>query len=172
MKDNFAAITLLSSFLIMLSPAYAIAAQDDAAKLNNAAIVYRHMGKFDKSIESYNKALSEAADKKLKAEILLGLSSSYLEKGIAPFSKNKDDSFYKKSIEYANECLKIMPDQWQALGNIGTIYMNMCDHEKADFYFKKSVKNADKNSRFYNQLLEQNRMNLAEMKGHPREMAK
>lgn len=155
---------------VILSSSGSSFAEEDPAKLSDAAQSYSHAGSFDKAIELFEKALAKAQDPKLKAEIFLGLSSSYLEKGIEPFISRRDDSFYKKSLQYADECLKIAPNQWQAIGNIGTVYMNMGDYEKADAYYKEAIKYADRKSVFYKRLLDQHDMILKEIehakKGH------
>ncbi|MEW5897360.1 MAG: tetratricopeptide repeat protein [Nanoarchaeota archaeon] len=105
-----------------------------------------YAGSFDEAIDKYEKALEKANNADFKAEILLQLSAAYLEIGIKQYISQKDDSYYQKSIEYANKCLDIHPENGQALANIGTVYMNMNYKEKAVHYFKQAEKYVDKNS--------------------------
>jgi len=163
MRNKSLAILFALFSLMLLSAGYLYAAESEDVELKNAATTCLHSGKFDEAIKLYEKALAKAQDPALKAGILLGLSSCYLEKGIEPFSSKKDSSFYKKSMQYANECLKIVPNQWQALGNVGTIYMNMGDYEKADSCYREAMKYVDKGSVFYKRLLEQHKMILTEI---------
>lgn len=163
MKNKLMIGAVVLCSMILSSCGSSFAEESDPAKLSDAAQVCLHAGNFDKAIELFEKALAKAQDPKLKAKIFLGLCSSYLEKGIEPFISRHDDSFYKKSLQYANEYLKIVPNQWQAIGNIGTVYMNMGDYEKADAYYKEAIKYADRKSVFYKQLLDQHDMILKEI---------
>lgn len=123
---------------------------EDLARL---AAQYFNSRQFDKAIEVGQMALTKITDKNLKSDILFTLSSAHLEQGIIPFIKNKDDSNYKKSIEYAQECLNITPGHWKALANIATVYMNMGELEKADIYYTEAEKYTDNNSPYYQQLI-------------------
>ena len=104
---------------------------------------------FDKAIELCWLALTKTNDKLLIAKINFSLSSNYLEKGIEPYIKNKDDSFYKLSIESAKKCLEVMSDNWQALANLGSVYLNMRDWKQSVFYFSQAQKYLDKNDPVY-----------------------
>lgn len=165
MRKIFSVAAVLFS-VIFLTAHYSSAEETNPEKLMNGAGLCLHSGQFDKAIKLYEKALTRAENPKVRSSALLGLSSSYLEKGLEVYSNNKDRSYYQKSIEYADECLKIFPDQWQALGNIGTVYMNMCEHGKAAAYYKRALACADKKSKFYGQLKAQNDMNNAELAEH------
>ena len=136
----------------------------DAIILSNTAYRYFSERQFDKAIELYEEALAKAQDNNLKAMIYLGLSSSYLEKGIAPYLKEKNDSFYKKSLEYADQCLILAPKEWKALGNKGTVYMNTGDYKQADFFYSEAEKYVDQNSPYYKQLILQHVAIKAAMK--------
>lgn len=125
----------------------------DAKQLAKLGSDHFNVGDFDKAIEFFEQALTKNPDFNLKVAILDTLSSAYLEKGIASYVFNKDDSFYQKSLEYANKVLELKPNNWNTLGNIGTVYMNMNNLEKADFYFNEAEKYADKNEPHYQQLI-------------------
>lgn len=104
---------------------------------------------FDKAIELGEAALKKTTDRNLLGEINYSLSSNYLEKGIDAYSKNKDDSFYKLSIQFAKKALEVFPDSWQALGNIGTVYFNMKDWQQAIYYLTQAEKYIDKSDPSY-----------------------
>ncbi|MFH0839241.1 MAG: hypothetical protein V1893_03545 [Candidatus Omnitrophota bacterium] len=104
---------------------------------------------FDKAIELCELALKRTNDRNLIAMINFSLSSNYLEKGIEAYRRNKDDSFYKLSIQCAKKCLEVFPNTWQALGNIGSAYLNMEDYKQSAFYFSEAEKYLDKNSPIY-----------------------
>lgn len=104
---------------------------------------------FDKAIELCELALKKTNDKNAIAIINFSLSSNYLEKGIEAYGKNKDDSYYKLSIEFANKNLEVFPYNWQALGNLGAVYLNMGDYKQATFYFSQAEKYLDKNDPNY-----------------------
>jgi tetratricopeptide (TPR) repeat protein len=104
---------------------------------------------FDKAIELCKLALQKTDDRNLIAEINFSLSSNYLEKGIEAYNRNKDDSFYKLSIQSAKKCLEVMPDSWQALANIGSVYTNMRDWKQALFYISEAEKYLNKNDPNY-----------------------
>jgi tetratricopeptide (TPR) repeat protein len=125
----------------------------DAKQLAKLGSDHFDTGDFDKAIEFFEQALTKDPDFNLKVALLFTLSSAYLEKGITTYTLNKDDGFYQKSLEYANKCLELKPNDWKALGNIGTVYMNLSNLEKADFYFTEAEKYADKNSPEYQQLI-------------------
>ena len=108
---------------------------------------------FDKAIDIYKMALLKANNKKVKATILFNLSSAYLEKGILPYAQNSDDTYYRKSVEYAQMCLDVIPYYWQAIANVGVVHMNMKNLDKADYYFTEAQKRAVPNSPNYRQLL-------------------
>ncbi|UCC94772.1 MAG: hypothetical protein JSW40_08165 [Candidatus Omnitrophota bacterium] len=108
---------------------------------------------FNKAIDFFQRALPHAEDTSRKAYILFMLSSCYLEMGIMPYIQKKDDSYYKKSIEYAKECLRFQPNASLALANIGVAYMNMNELKKADYYFTEAEKYIDVNSPAYRQII-------------------
>ena len=118
---------------------------------------------FDKAIELLEMALKKTSDRELVAKINFGLSSNYLEKGIEAYKVNKDESFYKLSIQFAKKSLEVIPDNWQALANLGSVYLNMGDYKQAVFYFLEAEKYLDKNNPNY-AALEYHR-NLAEEMG-------
>jgi len=155
MKKYFVIAVMMAVMAIaLIGSTYA---EESAAELNKAAVTSLRAGQLDKAIELFDKALKSAADPKDKTSALLGLSSSYLEKGIEPFAKSRNAAFYEKSLTYAMECLKVSPNQWQALGNIATVFMNTDDLEKADYYYKEAEKYADINSPFYDQMISQHK---------------
>lgn len=110
---------------------------------------YYSTHEFDKAIALCQEALKKTVDKQLVAEIYFSLSSNYLEKGIEPYLKNKDDTFYKLSIESARKYLDVVPDSWQAFGNIGSVYLNKGDWKQAEFYFSQAEKYMDMNDPNY-----------------------
>ncbi len=109
----------------------------------------------DKAIRAFEKALPDIADPGLKVDILFIISSCYLQKGAMAQLSSKDQGFYKKAMEYTNKCLAINPRYWYALANIGTIYMNTGDLEKADSYYEKAERLAGPNAPGYQQLVAQ-----------------
>ncbi|MDD4909239.1 MAG: hypothetical protein PHR44_00970 [Candidatus Omnitrophica bacterium] len=98
---------------------------------------------FDKAIELAEAAVKATDDPDIIAMLSFSLSSNYLEKGIEPYKQNKDDTFYKLSIEYAKKVLEQMSYNWQALGNIGSAYLNMGDYAQAASYFAQAEKYLD-----------------------------
>jgi tetratricopeptide (TPR) repeat protein len=94
-------------------------------------------------------ALKKTTDRELIAKINYSLSSNYFEKGIEIYNRDKDDSFYKLSIQYAKKCLEVIPNCWQALFNIGGVYLNMRDWKQAIFYLSEAEKYLDKNNPNY-----------------------
>lgn len=98
---------------------------------------------FDKAIELCKLALSRTSDVTLIARINFSLSLNYLEKGIEAFKVKNDYSYYKLSIEHAKKCLEVIPDNWQALVNIGTVYLNTREWDKAISYFDQALKYMD-----------------------------
>jgi tetratricopeptide (TPR) repeat protein len=125
----------------------------DAEQLFIQGSQYFSAGQFDKAIEYHEKALNKVIDIELKTKILTMLSSSYLEKGITRYFKDKDDTDYMKAIKYAEEALKIKSNYWYALGNIATVYMNMDNLEKADFYFNEAERYANPSNSGYQDLI-------------------
>jgi tetratricopeptide (TPR) repeat protein len=104
---------------------------------------------WDKAIELCKLALEKTNDEYLIAKINFALSSNYLQKGNEAYGKNKDDSFYKLSIQFAKRSLEVIPDSWQALGNLGSVYLNMGDYKQAIFYDSEAEKYLDKNNPNY-----------------------
>lgn len=104
---------------------------------------------FGKAIELGEMALKKTNDRKLIAEVQYSLSSNYLEKGIEAYMKNKDESFYKLSIQYSRKVLEVIPDSWQAFSNIGTVYFNMRDWRQAVYYFSEAEKYLSRNDPSY-----------------------
>lgn len=143
----------------ILNPEYAKPPRpEDNIEINSESTVeeilrktnyYYSVHNFDKAIELCELALKKTNDKNLIAAIDFSLSSNYLEKGIEAYSRNKDDSFYKLSIQFARKCLETMPGNWQALGNIGAVCMNMRDWKQAIYYFSQAEKYMDKNDPNY-----------------------
>lgn len=110
---------------------------------------YYSIHDFDKAIELCELALKKTNDRNIIARINFSLSSNYLEKGIEAYERNKDDSFYKLSIQSAKKYLEVDPHSWQALGNIGSAYFNMGDWKQAIFYFSEAEKYLDKSNPNY-----------------------
>ncbi len=108
---------------------------------------------FDKAIELGKMALSKTDDKFTMAQIYYSLGANYLEKGIEPYNQNKDDSYYKLSIEYTKKCLEIIPNSWRSWANLGSVYTNMGDYEQAISYLLEAEKYLDKNDPMYKELL-------------------
>lgn len=127
-------------------------------ELTDAGLRHFYAQDFDKAIEYAERGLAKATDDQQRAKLFFNLSSAYLEKGIPAYWKNKDDAFYRKSLEYAEECLDIVPYFWQAWANMATVYMNMNELKKADYYYTQAEKYVDVNSPYYRQLLEQHSM--------------
>jgi len=95
---------------------------------------------FDEAIALCEAVLKTTDDKNVIAIINFSLSSNYLEKGIKAYMVDKDDTFFKLSIQYAKKNLEVYPDNWQALGNIGSAYFNMKDCKQAIYYFSEAKK--------------------------------
>jgi tetratricopeptide (TPR) repeat protein len=104
---------------------------------------------FDKGIELCQWGLNRTKDPYLTGALNFSLSSFYLEKGIEAYQKNNDDSLYKMSIECSKKSLEVMPENWQALANIGGVYFNMKDWKQAAYYFSEAEKYLDKNDPNY-----------------------
>ncbi len=98
---------------------------------------------FDKAIVLCEAVLKNTDNKQLIAIINYSLSSNYLEKGIDAYLTDNNDSFYKLSIQYAKRVLEVFPNNWQALGNIGTVYLNMGNYKQAFYYFSEAKKYLD-----------------------------
>ena len=107
---------------------------------------------FDEAITLCEAALKATDDKHIIAIINFSLSSNYLEKGIKAYSMNNDDSFYKLSIQCAKKNLEVFPDNWQALGNLGSVYLNMGDYEQAVYYFSEAKRYLDNTNPSYSAL--------------------
>lgn len=99
---------------------------------------------FDKAIKLCEAALKKTDDKNLITKINLSLSSNYLEKGREAYKINKDDSFYKLSIQSAKKYLEADPYSCLALSNIGFAYFEMQDWKQAVFYFTEVENYVDK----------------------------
>ncbi len=99
---------------------------------------------FDKAIELGQLALTKTTDPLLITEIQFSLSSNYLEKGIQAYGDNKDDSFYKLSIEFSKKVLEKITDSWQVYNNIAAVYFNTRDWKQAKFYYSQAEKYLDK----------------------------
>ena len=127
----------------------AINSESTVEELLKKTNYYYSIHNFDQAIELCELALKKTSDKNLIAEINFSLSSNYLEKGIEAYKRNKDDSFYKLSIQSAKKCLEVISDSWQALGNIGAVYMNMRDWKQAIYYFSEAEKYMNKNDPNY-----------------------
>jgi len=95
---------------------------------------------FDEAITLCEAVLKATDDKNVIAIINYTLSANYLEKGIKAHTVDKDDTFYKLSIQYAKKSLEVYPDNWRALGNIGSVYFNMKDYKQAIYYFSEAKK--------------------------------
>lgn len=126
-----------------------ITAESSVEDILKKANYYYSIHDFDKAIELCESALKKTDDRYLIAAINFSLSSNYLEKGIEAYKRNKDDSFYQLSIQSAKKCLEVTLDNWQALGNIGGVYLNMRDWDQAIFYFSEAEKYLDKNDPNY-----------------------
>jgi len=107
---------------------------------------------FELATELFEAALSKNPPPDLEAEIHFGLSCVYLEQGIVAYSRDRDDSLFKKSIECAEKSLELKPGFWLAAGNIATAYMNQNELEKAEEYYLLAEKNADRSHPSYRQL--------------------
>lgn len=143
---------VIAIFLGVLMMSCSVYAQDDVTEQVRKAGEYFSKGEFDKSIAIYDQVFPEIKEDDLKVNVLLMLSSCYLEKGILPYVDKKDDGYYKKSIEYSEKALEIAPTAWPALANIGTVYMNMDELEKADHYFTQAEKFIEPNHPAYQQI--------------------
>lgn len=155
---------LFVSAIMLLSVSVLYAAELSAKELTDIGLKHFYSQEFDKAIEYYEKALAETTDSQQKANLFFNLSSAYLEKGIVSYWKDKDDSFYKKSLEYVQKCLDIIPSYWQALANVATVYMNMNELEKADYYYTEAEKYVDADSPYYKQLFDQHSMVIGALK--------
>jgi tetratricopeptide (TPR) repeat protein len=107
---------------------------------------------FDKAIELAESTLKNTSDRVIIARLYFSLSSNYLEKGIDPYLKNKDVTFYNKSLDAAKKSLEVFPDNWQILGNIGAVYLNMGDWKQAVSYYTEAQKHLDSNDPHYKEI--------------------
>lgn len=105
---------------------------------------YYSVHDFDKAIELCELALKKTNDQRLLTEIYYSLSSNYLEKGINAHMKNKDDSFYELSLRFSRKVLEVLPNSWQALANIGSVYLNTRNWGEAVRYYSEAEKYLDK----------------------------
>lgn len=119
---------------VNISNEFAASTAEDILK---KADYYHSISDFDKSIELCELASKKTDDKNLIAKINLTLSSNYLEKGKEAYEINKDDSFYKLSIQFAKKSLEANPYDCLALFNIGLAYFGMQDWKQAIFYFSE-----------------------------------
>ncbi|MDO8662881.1 MAG: hypothetical protein Q7K98_06660 [Candidatus Omnitrophota bacterium] len=148
-----------STTIEILNPEYAkppnkddnveITAESTVEEILKKINYYYSVHNFDKAIELCELALKKTNDINDVARINFSLSSNYLEKGIEAYEKNKDDSFYKLSIQAAKKLLEVVPHSWQGLGNIGVVYMNMSNWRQASYYFSEAEKYMDKNDPNY-----------------------
>jgi tetratricopeptide (TPR) repeat protein len=148
-----------SATLDILNPEYAkppneddnveIVAESTVEDILKKTGYYYSIHDFDKAIELGEMALKKTSDSRLIAAVHFSLSSNYLEKGIREYKRNKDDSYYKKSIHYAKKYLEVDPYSWQALANVGSAYFNMRDWSQAIFYFSEAEKYLDKRNPNY-----------------------
>ena len=148
-----------SATIEVMNPEYTKPANmDDMVEINadssvedilKATNYYYAIHDFDKAIELDELALKKTNDRHLLAAIHFSLSSNYLEKGIEAYQRNKDDSFYQRSIQFAKKYLEVDPNGWQALGNIGTVYLNMGAWEQAVLYLSEAEKHLDQNNPSY-----------------------
>lgn len=144
---------IMTIMLIVVALTHHVYAQPDIEKLMIEGQQYFSSRQFDKAINIYEQLLSKTTDEELmKTQTLLMLSSCYLEKGIIAYTLDKDAQYYTKAIEYAEQALEVIPEAWPALANLGTIYMNMDNIEKADFYFTEAKKYLEPNHPAYQQL--------------------
>lgn len=131
-----------------------------AEELARRGLDYFDRGEFDNAIAELEAALKESPTDRLKAAIFATLSSAYLQKGVKPFAESKDDTFYKESLANARKALEISPTNWIALANIGTVYMNMGDLEKADYYHGEARRYIDEKDPNYQRLAAQHELIL------------
>lgn len=104
--------------------------------LNNISTAYRQVGRLDKSIEYFQRAIEiarrpeylqkcdndAARAKKNLADYLGNLGSCYVAKGTP-----------KTALKYLNESLEILPNTQNAMWNAGLAYLELGDYEKG-FY--------------------------------------
>ena len=115
-----------------------ISEAQSAEELAHKASEYFSAEKWDEAIRLNEEALSKEPSEKLKAGILLQLSSCFLKKGMTLYDVTKDDRLYQKSLEYAEQCLSVHPQEWRAFENMAIVNGKMRKLEQADFYYKKA----------------------------------
>ncbi|EPW8574434.1 tetratricopeptide repeat protein [Morganella morganii] len=105
----------------------AIASGSDVALLNLGAI-YHEIGNYDESEKILLLALNK--DNKIKSEALNKLGGLYYEYNFEKYSINKAEKYYLESILLGNEI---------AMSNLGMLYVDLEEYQKAFHYFKLSA---------------------------------
>jgi len=113
---------------------------------------------FDSAIAYYERALEKISDNTTKVQALTMLSSCYLEKGIQPYIKDKNDADYQRAIAYAEQARALDAAYWPATANIAIIHMNKDELEKANEYFEEARKHAESGTPGYDQLVFQHEL--------------
>lgn len=107
---------------------------------------------FDTAIELCESALKKTEDRTLIGQINYALSSSYLEKGIPEYKQTGKDTFFNLAIEHAQKVLEVFPESWQALANLGSVFFNMKDWERAIPYLLEAQRFLDETDPNYQAL--------------------
>ena len=93
------------------------------------------------------------SDPDFEADLFYNLSFAYLQAGADNFINYGDKSFLKKSLEYAEACLGVKPQYWQAYENMANVYIKLRDFDQADIYFLEAEKYLDPQSPEYKKIV-------------------
>jgi len=111
-----------------------------ASSFINIGVVHRNLGDSEKALEYYNKALIICRENNFNNELANALVSIG---NIHWYDKDN-----KKALSFYNEARKIAEDQGMItdaasgiINNIGNVYRNMGEYDKALEYYKESLKN-------------------------------
>ncbi len=88
-------------------------------------------------------------DKEFVADLYYQLAHAYFLYGRRPFFSTGDDRYYTTALDYGAKSLKANPRHWRAMADLGTIYADMKDLEKADEFFTRAESLADHRDPLY-----------------------
>jgi CHAT domain-containing protein/tetratricopeptide (TPR) repeat protein len=130
--------------------------QDESDILNNMGNIYKNIGNFEKSLDYLSKALM--IDRKIGNKIyiavdLFNIGETYRNKGLISNSKQN----LKKALDHFNECISITESngnqreikfilnkiQARTLNNIGSVYTDLENYQKALDFFKQGYEKAE-----------------------------
>jgi tetratricopeptide (TPR) repeat protein len=114
---------------------------DNTIHLNNIATLLYHRGERDEALKLWESVVSSPPRSIDAAYALINIGNYY-----------KDKKEYLKAIGYYERAVKLSPGYFMSYYNIGTVYYEMGDMEKAEVNFKKAISlsnDADAHSHYY-----------------------